>query len=67
MVETLLSETEQLLGKKYEDVVDELTEKGYTVRITVKEGKRRACTRDYRLDRVNVEIEGGFVTAAYIG
>jgi len=40
---------------------------GYTVRVTREDDESYAMTMDYRTDRINIELDGGRVTRAYIG
>ncbi|MDQ1246674.1 MAG: hypothetical protein QG597_1042 [Actinomycetota bacterium] len=56
-----------LLGMSQAQAEAAATEAGYTVRIASVDGEGRAMTMDYRFDRINIELEGGLVTRAYVG
>lgn len=40
---------------------------GYEIRKTKEDGRNFICTRDYHLDRINVELEKGLITRVNIG
>ena len=40
---------------------------GWTVRIAARDGEQFALTMDYSPTRVNLTIDGGFVTYVFIG
>lgn len=40
---------------------------GYDVRVVSVDGEQRMTTMDYRTDRINLEIEDGQVTRAFVG
>lgn len=40
---------------------------GYTVRVVREDDESYAMTMDYRTDRINIELDDGKVTRAYIG
>ena len=50
-------DTAQLIGKTLQEAGDLLEPLGYIVRATKKNGSPIICTRDYRLNRLNVEID----------
>jgi hypothetical protein len=51
--------------------VDEATawanERGMTVRVVKLDGESLPGTKDYRPERINVEVENGVITAATLG
>jgi len=56
-----------LLGLSKEAAIDIIHNHGMKSRVTSEDGKPLIGTRDYRLDRVNLNIEQGKVTKASIG
>lgn len=57
----------QLIGLNEGDA-DELVDAwSMTMRVYKREGRAQICTRDYRTDRVNVNIENGIVHDAHYG
>lgn len=50
-------DTAQLIGKTLQEASDLLEPLGYTVRPTKKNGSPIICTRDYKFNRLNVEID----------
>lgn len=55
-----------LLGMSQADAESKAIAAGYTIRIASVDGEGRAMTMDYRFDRINLELEGGLVTRAYV-
>ncbi len=62
---------EQLLeiaiGSLLSEINDYAKEAGFRVRQTKINGIAQLCTRDYRLDRINVETRNNIVVKAYVG
>ena len=56
-----------LQGMSQADAESTAIAAGYTIRIASVDGEGRAMTMDYRYDRINLELEGGLVTRAYVG
>ena len=56
---------DSLIGKTYEEA-QELCD-GYRLRVTNKDGVAYVVTCDFRLDRINVELDNGIVTFSSIG
>lgn len=50
------------VGKPVAEAVEFFKERGYTLRMTKVDGQPAICTRDYRIDRINVSVENGIVT-----
>lgn len=57
----------KVVGKTIQEAMKSLTELGLRVRISSEGGKPNVLTRDYRLDRVNLEVRDGRVVRATIG
>jgi hypothetical protein len=53
----------EVIGLDEVDAKRAFTEAGWSMRVTRRDGQGCVCTRDYRLDRVNVEVTAGVVTA----
>lgn len=51
------------VGRKLEDVQREAGEAGFRIRVVSRDGHACIVTQDFRLDRVNVHVVDGFVTA----
>ncbi len=58
---------ESLLGKEEVVAVSEITTKNLRSRIRRRDKESFIVTADLRADRVNLEIDNGRVTRAYIG
>ena len=56
-----------LIGMKKEDAINESKGAGWRIRISKRDGKAYILTRDYRTDRINLEIEKDIVVKAHIG
>jgi len=50
-------DTSQLIGKTIQEADEMLESYGYTVRPTRKNGEAFICTRDFKPNRLNVEID----------
>lgn len=57
----------ECIGEIPEEVRLAVEDGGGTFRITKRNGHALICTRDHNPNRVNVEVDGGVVTAAYYG
>lgn len=57
----------KLIGLTEDEALDAAAEVGWEVRVVARDGERFAVTDDYRTDRVNVTIDGGVVTEAFVG
>lgn len=58
---------EILIGLSKEQAKAMCETNGYTFRVTKEDDKNYAITMDFRLDRINVEIEKNIVKSADIG
>jgi hypothetical protein len=60
---------DRLEGISYseQDAVELINSAGFICRITKRNGKPYICTRDYKIERINLEIENDKVVAAHIG
>ncbi len=58
---------EAAVGASLSEVNDYARETGFTVRQTRINGISQICTRDYRLDRLNVETVNDSVVKAFVG
>lgn len=58
---------EALVGLTKEEAEEAAAEAGYTVRVTSEDGQMFPMTMDYRTDRINIEVENGVVTRAFVG
>lgn len=56
-----------VVGRTKEEAVRMVETAGCVLRVTVEDGNHFVCTRDYRTDRINVNVEGGVVKAADVG
>lgn len=56
-----------VVGMLFEEATDYCTRNGYQLRRTRVDGQALMCTRDYKLSRVNVEMEYGKIVRATIG
>jgi hypothetical protein len=63
----LMDNFDSLIGLTEEDAIEILKDEGWRVRITVRDGKYYIVTRDYRLDRVNLQIVDGKVNKIDVG
>lgn len=59
--------SEALVGLTKAQAEDAAAEAGYTVRVTMEDGQMFPMTMDYRTDRINIEVENGVVTRAFVG
>jgi hypothetical protein len=57
----------EIVGKSLADATDYIWANDLTFRTTKVNGKAQICTRDFRLDRVSVEVVDNTVTVARIG
>jgi hypothetical protein len=60
-------EAQALVGLAEDEAAKVAAERGWVVRVTVRDGEAFAVTEDYRLDRVNFTIESGVVAAVTVG
>lgn len=51
-----------IIGKTIEEARETLASAGKTIRVTMKDGEAAVVTRDFRTDRLNVEIRDGKIT-----
>lgn len=58
---------EKLVGLSFEDAQDLVLANNLKFRVVKQDGRAAICTRDYNLDRVNVELENGHVIATKRG
>jgi hypothetical protein len=63
----LVGKTEEEAKELIEATKDDGLGEGLRWRDVRRDGQAYVCTRDYRLDRVNLETEKGIVTRAYLG
>jgi hypothetical protein len=56
-----------LVGLSEDDALAIVQERGFEARVVARDGEEFAVTDDYRLDRINLRIEAGVVTAADVG
>ena len=56
-----------LVGLTKEEAEAAAADAGYTVRVTIEDGQMFPMTMDYRTDRINIEVENGVVTRAFVG
>lgn len=56
-----------LLGKPEAEVVQQLTDTGWRVRVRVREAESFFGTMDFRMDRVNLHVLDGIVNKIYVG
>ena len=56
-----------LVGLTKEQAEEVAADAGYTVRVTIEDGQMFPMTMDYRTDRINIEVENGVVTRAFVG
>jgi hypothetical protein len=52
----------EVVGLPQEEAAKAFAEAGWSMRVTRRDGQGCICTRDYRLDRVNVGVAAGVVT-----
>lgn len=55
------------VGEGVEEITAIARDSGYTVRVTRRDGVPRVGIRDYRSDRINLEVADGKVTRASVG
>ena len=61
-------ELKKFIGKPLDEVRAEVEQAGWwAFRITQVDGKPRIITHDLKMNRVNVRVENGNVTEAYLG
>lgn len=66
--ERLIQEAlDTLLGRPEADVVKLLSDAGWRVRVRVREAESFAGTMDFRMDRVNLYVQGGVINKIYVG
>jgi hypothetical protein len=58
---------EGLVGSTEEEAVATVEAAGFVARVIARDGEDLAVTDDYRVDRINLRIEGGVVTGAGVG
>jgi hypothetical protein len=58
---------DRIICQTEKDAINEITNEGFTPRITKRNGRSYICTRDYKTDRINLEIKEGVVAKATIG
>lgn len=56
-----------LLGKPEAEVVKQLQDAGWKVRITARDGQSFMGTMDFRTDRVKLQVQNGVITKIYVG
>lgn len=59
--------TEDLIGMSFEYVKEASRNLGVPVRKVAEDGRYFVCTADYIPERINVEVENGKVTKAFLG
>jgi hypothetical protein len=57
----------ELIGMREQDAEVEATSRGWTWRVTARNGEPIPGTADYRYDRLNAEIIDGRVTSLFVG
>lgn len=57
----------RLIGMIEKDAYQLISNAGFFPRITKRDNKAYICTRDYRTDRINLEIENDIVVKADVG
>jgi len=58
---------EYLKRKTYKEAQEICKEAKFTLRVVKEDGNYKIVTRDYRLDRINLELENNIITKVYIG
>ena len=70
-IEDLKSQTEalckEIIGYSFEEALVLLEKFHKKIRVTKRDGKNNIVTRDYRIDRVNLNIENNIVISAHVG
>lgn len=56
-----------VVGMEYEDALQSIVAAGYRPRLVRRDGYALMATRDYRLDRINLQISNNVVTDANFG
>ena len=59
--------TEAVIGMTVDEATAWANERGMTVRVVKLDGESLPGTKDYRPERINVEVENGVITAATLG
>lgn len=67
MQEITLEQANTLLGMSEQEATQTAQANGWTVRIAARDGEQFALTMDYSPTRVNLTVDGGFVTYVFIG
>jgi len=57
----------QLVGQPLEYVRVVCSQAGFKTRLVVVDGDPKICTRDHRIERINLHVAQGLVTQAYTG
>ena len=57
----------EVVGLTYEAALKLTDERKLSMRIYRMDGHARICTRDLKVNRVNVNVENGFVVDAHLG
>jgi hypothetical protein len=68
--ETAQAVSAEVIGMSEEDAIqtiEGISSEQLTVRVVRRDDENYAITMDYRLDRINLEIDNGLVTKTYIG
>lgn len=67
---TALAVAAEVIGMTEEDAIETIegiSSQQLTARVVRRDGESYAITEDYRLSRINLEIDNGLVTRTYIG
>ena len=68
--ETALGVAKEVIGKTESEsisLIEGVSSEKLSARVVRRDDENYAVTMDYRLDRINLEIDGGLVTKAYVG
>lgn len=57
----------KIIGMRYNDACAEADKSGFSLRVYKMDGRHRICTRDYRTDRINVNVEDGKIVDTHVG
>lgn len=64
---TVIDRVQTYIGQNSSELITQLEAQGIAVRVVKEDDESFFVTMDYRSNRVNLEIERGVVTGAYLG